>query len=156
MDSEADVSPVRRYLGSALLGAASGMRSTVGFVAVITQGDRDDLPAALRHRLSRQAAGVAVAVELVLDKMPFTGSRLEPAGMAGRLVLGGAAAGLAAARSPGRPVFSSVLVAAAAAALVAKFAHDLRAVVAKKVPDAAVGVVEDLAALGIAAAGSRC
>ncbi len=156
MDSQADASPARRYLGSALLGAASGMRSTVGFAAVVTRGDKDGLPAALRNRFSRQAADLAVAAELVLDKMPFTGSRLEPAGMAGRLVLGGAAAGLAAARSPGRPVFSSVLVAAAAAALMAKLAHDLRAVAAKKVPDAAVGVVEDLAALGIAAAGSRC
>ena len=137
-----------------MLGAASGMRSTVGLAAVLTQGDASGLPAALGRRGVRRAARVAVAVELVLDKMPFTGSRLEPAGIVGRLVFAGAASGLAAHRR-NRPVVGSVIVALGFAALAAKLAHDLRARLAEKMPDSAVAVAEDLAALAVAAAAAR-
>ena len=130
MKSPAEPSLVGCLLPSALLGAASGMRSTVGLAAVIAQGE-PELPALLRHRLAKPAAGVAVAAELVLDKMPFTGSRLEPAGMAGRLMFAGAAA------------------------VTAKLSHDARAHLAKRVPDLAVAVGEDLLALTVAAAGCR-
>jgi hypothetical protein len=146
---------VRTILGSFLLGAASGMRSTVGLAAVIVQGDGDVLPSALSNPRAKPAAGLAVAIELVLDKMPFTGSRLEPAGLAGRFVFAGAAAGLAAQRK-GRPVVLSALIAVATSGLIAKVTHDLRAKLAEKMPDFVVAVDEDLTALVIAVAGSRC
>ena len=101
------------------------------------------------------AAGVAVVVELVLDKMPFTGSRLEPAGMAGRVVFAGVAGALVA-RDRSRSVVPAAVVAIAAAALTAKVAHDLRARLAEHVPDRAVAIMEDLAALGTGLAGCRC
>jgi len=141
-------------IGSALLGAASGMRSTAGFAAVIRRSDADGLPPVFRHRLARSAAALAVATELVLDKMPFTGSRLEPRGMAGRLVFAAAAAGLAA-RQRACPAVPAVLVAAVTAAATAKAAHDIRARLAETLPDPAVAVAEDLAALGLAAAACR-
>jgi len=49
-----------------------------GLAAVIARGDAETLPAVLCHRLAAPAAGVAVVVELVLDKMPFTGSGSNP------------------------------------------------------------------------------
>ena len=146
--------PARGLVPSALLGAASGMRSTAGLAAVIVIGKGDALPAFLQHRLAKPAAGAALAIELVLDKMPFTGSRLEPAGMAGRLVFAGAAAGLPT-REKARPVVPAVLVAVAAAAVSAKVTHDLRAFAAKKLPDLVIAVGEDLAAVRIAALGCR-
>ena len=154
MKSPTEPTIAHDLLGSALLGAATGMRSTVGLASVLVEGDTDGLPAALQHPVAKPAAGVAVAIELVLDKMPFTGSRLEPAGIGGRLVFAGAAAGLAA-RRRARPVVASVLIAVAAAGVTAKVAHDLRARLAKKMPDRAVAVVEDLAALAVAAAAGR-
>ena len=141
-----------RLLPSARVGAASGMRSTAGLAAVIVRGDGVQLPNVLGHRLAAPAAGVAVVVELVLDKMAFTGSRLEPAGLAGRVVFAGVAGALVA---PDRSVVPAAVVAIAAAVLTAKVAHDLRARLAEHVPDRAVAVVEDLAALGTAFAGCR-
>ncbi len=141
---------LRRFLPAALVGAASGMRSTAGLAAVIVRGDAEKLPAVLRHRLASPAACVGVAVELVLDKMPFTGSRLEPAGMAGRVAFAGVAGALVA-----RERLAAAAVAIAAAALTAKGAHDVRARLAETLPDRAVAVVEDLAALGTAFAGCR-
>jgi uncharacterized membrane protein len=91
----------------------------------------------------------------VLDKMPFTGSRLEPAGMAGRVVFAGVAGALVA-RDRSRSVVPAAVVAIAAAALTAKVAHDLRARLAEHVPDRAVAIMEDLAALGTGLAGCRC
>jgi len=147
-----DCTRLRRFLPSALVGVATGMRSTAGLAAVIVRGDAEKLPAVLRHRLAGPAAGVGLAVELVLDKMPFTGSRLEPAGMAGRVVFAGVSGALVA--SDGS-VVPAAIVAVVAAALSAKVAHDLRARLAEQVPDRAVAVVEDLAALATAFAGCR-
>jgi hypothetical protein len=141
-----------RFLPSALVGAASGMRSTAGLAAVIVRGDNERLPALFRHRLAPPAACVAVAVELVLDKMPFTGSRLEPAGMAGRVVFAGVAGALVGRE---RSAVASAAVAIAAAVLIAKVAHDVRARLAESVPDRAVAVLEDMAALGTAFAGCQ-
>jgi len=129
------------------------MRSTTGLAAVIALGD-DGLPAALRHRLAAPAAAVAVVVELVLDKMALTGSRLEASGMVGRLGFSGMAAGLVARRSA-RPLIPAVLVAVGAAAATAKIAHDVRARLAKTMPDRAVAVAEDLVALTLVSAGYR-
>jgi len=140
-------------LPSALLGVASGMRSTAGLAGVIVTTDAERLPALCRHRLARPAAFVAVGVELVLDKMPFTGSRLEPAGMAGRVLFAGLAAALVA---RDRSAVQACAVAVAAAVLSAKLAHDLRARLAERLPDRAVAVAEDLAALGTAFVACRC
>jgi hypothetical protein len=55
-----------------------------------------------------------------------------------------------------RTAVPAAAVAIAAAALTAKVAHDVRARLAENMPDRAVAVVEDLAALGTAFAGCRC
>lgn len=130
------------------------MRSTAGLAAVIHEGDGTGLPGLLGHPLARTGAQLAVGAELVVDKMPFAGSRLEAPGLAGRLLFAGAAAALIARRDES-PIMPALVVALAAAALVAKVAHDVRALVATKVPDQLVAVVEDGLALGTARLGAR-
>ncbi len=49
----------------------------------------------LTSRWAAFALGVAAAGELVADKLPFVPDRLMPAALAGRVILGGTASGLA-------------------------------------------------------------
>jgi hypothetical protein len=171
------VGAMRIVAGSALVGVASGLRSTAGVGMVVLRGG-PRLPDRLHRRGARRAATTAVGVELVLDKMPFTGSRLEPPGLIARVGFAGLAAGLLAqaggrdraggprhqhrpqrGRASDRPMAAAAVTAAAvgvagAAALVAaKAGHDWRAALAKERPDAAIAVVEDAIAVGMAAAG---
>ena len=154
MRSAARSSTGRHLLGVSLLGAASGMRATVGLAAVVVGRGRSGLWSPFDHSLAKPAAVVAVGAEMVVDKLPSTGSRLEPAGMAGRLLFAALAAGLVCQRQR-RPKLPAVLLATAAAAVTAKVAHDLRERAAQARPDRDIAVVEDMAALATAAVGSR-
>jgi len=90
----------------------------------------------------------------VADKLPSAPSRLEPAGLGGRVVLA-AAAGAVLARGAKDPLLPAVVVAAAAALLSARIGHDVRAAASKRVPPAAAATAEDMVALGLAAASAR-
>ena len=90
----------------------------------------------------------------MVDKLPNTPSRLEPAGIAGRLVLGALAAGLGA-RSRQAPWPPAAAIGASSAIVSAKVGHDARAHFARNLPDPPVAVVEDAVAVGLAAAGAR-
>ncbi|WP_433891110.1 DUF4126 family protein [Streptomyces sp. CA-111067] len=88
-------------VGAALVGAASGLRSQTGLaaVALTTPAVHVSRPVALLsgHRGSVGAATAAVG-EIVADKFPGIPSRLSPAGVTSRVLLGAlAAAALAAA-----------------------------------------------------------
>lgn len=137
----------------ALLGAASGMRSTIGLAAVVSTGRRATLPGPLTYRLARPCAMAAVGAEMVVDKLSSTGSRLEVPGMAGRLVFAGAAGALLASRESAM-VVPGAAVAVLASALAAKITHDLRAAAANKVPDRVVAVAEDVLATFVARLGA--
>ena len=138
--------------GSVLLGAASGLRGQIG-VAVIAVRSDPSLPPILRHRWSRRVLVAAAVGELIADKLPSTPSRLEPPGIVGRLVLGALAAGLfAQTRQAPWPPASGI--GAASAIVAAKIGHDIRAQLAKQVPDPAVAVVEDTVALSLAIEGA--
>ena len=54
---------------AAVLGAATGMRSTVALTALILRRS-DGLPAVLRHPAARLIAATADGAELVVDKLP--------------------------------------------------------------------------------------
>jgi uncharacterized membrane protein len=95
----------------------------------------------------------AAAGELVVDKLPTTPSRLAPAGLASRLVLGALAASLFARTRQARWL-PAAAIGASSAAVAAKVGHDVRAVVANHASDSAVAVVEDALALRLAAAGA--
>jgi hypothetical protein len=145
--------PTPALLGrAAALGAATGMRSTVALAALILRRS-EGLPAVLRHPAARPAAAVADAGELVADKLPTTPSRLEPPGLAGRVVSASLAAAVLARSGHRRPI-PAMAVASAAALAAAKVCHDARAALARHLPDPVVGVAEDALAIGLAALGS--
>jgi uncharacterized membrane protein len=139
-------------LRAAVLGAATGLRSTVALAALVLRGG-DGLPAALRHPAARPVAVAASGGELVTDKLPGTGSRLAPLSLAGRVTCAGLAAAVLARAGRQAPV-PAVLVAAAAALAAAKVGHDARAALGRRLPDPVVAVAEDALAIGLAAAGS--
>jgi uncharacterized membrane protein len=142
--------PASGALGrAAVLGAAAGLRGTVAPAALIVRG-RDGLPAVLRHPAARRIAAIADGAELVIDKLPATPSRLDPPGLAGRLISASLAAAVLA-RSAYRGPIPAVLTASAAALAAAKIGHDARAALARRFPDPVVAVAED--ALAIAALG---
>jgi hypothetical protein len=87
-------------LRSFVLGAVTGMRSQLG-VAVLAWSEpasgRDTRALRLlRSGPGRGLTGVGAAVELVADKLPSTPSRLEPQGLAFRLLAGAGVGALAA------------------------------------------------------------
>ena len=135
-----------------LLGAASGLRSQIG-VAVIAVRSDPSLAPILRQPWTRRFLVAAAVGELIADKLPNTPSRLELPGIVGRLMLGALAASLYAQtrRAPWAPAAG---IGAASAIAAAKIGHDLRAQLAKQVPDPAVAVVEDTIALGLAFEGA--
>ena len=137
---------------AAVLGAATGMRSTVALAALILRRS-DGLPAALRHPAARWIAATADGAELVADKLPGTPSRLDPPGLIGRLIFAGLAAAVLA-RSEHRGPIPSMLTASVAALASAKICHDVRAALARRLPDPAVAVAEDALAIELAAIGS--
>lgn len=134
-----------------LLGLATGIRSTAGFgiLAISGSADRDPFvrPAGLRR-----AIGGSVLVEAVVDKIGVLPPRTDPVPLAGRALLGGAAAALAASRFG-----SSRLVAAFAGALsatAAAFAATrVRAAARRRgTPDLLPAVAEDAVVGSLAAA----
>ena len=137
---------------AAVLGAATGMRSTVALAALIMRSS-DGLPAVLRHPAARRIAATADGAELLVDKLPGTPSRLDPPGLTGRLISASLAAAVLA-RSEHRGSIPSMLTASAAALAAAKICHDARAALARRVPDPVVAVAEDALAIGLAAIGS--
>jgi uncharacterized membrane protein len=149
-----NVSPTWRdaVVGSVLLGAASGARGQLGVATVVARSD-PSLPGIFRHPWTRRLLVAAAAGELVVDKLPTTPSRLEPAGIAGRLAMGALAGGLFA-RTRRAPWLPAAAIAAASAIVAAKIGHDVRARLAQRAPDPAIAVLEDALAFGLAVAGA--
>ena len=104
-----------------LLGAATGLRSTVALAALVVRHN-DGLPAALGHPAVQAAAAIARAGELVADKLPTTPSRLAPRGGSSRLIAASLAAAVLARGEARSPVPAVVI--ASAAALAAALAED--------------------------------
>jgi uncharacterized membrane protein len=107
----------------------------------------------LRNPAARRIAAIVDGRGLVADKLPMTPSRLDPPGLAGRLISAGLAAAVLARSAHWTPI-PAVLTASAAALAAARVCHDARAALARRVPDPAVAMVEDVLAIGIAAVGS--
>jgi uncharacterized membrane protein len=99
---------------AALLGAATGGRSMAGIAAVALTTPPGADPAWLGGRWGRIGATMGALGELVGDKLPATGSRLEPLPLAGRVV-SGAIVGFLVSQRDGRPSGAPVLAAAAGA-----------------------------------------
>jgi uncharacterized membrane protein len=91
--------------------------------------------------------------KLVIDKLPATPSRLEPPGLAGRVVSASLAGAVLARSGRQRPLLA-MAIASAAAVAAAKVGHDARAALARHLPDPVVAVAEDALAIGLATLGS--
>ena len=136
-------------LSAALLGAATGLRSQSGIAAIALGRDTEGLPAALAGPRARAVVTAGALGELVIDKLPNTGSRLEPGPLAARIILGGLAGGQLA-RAGHHPALPAAGLAALAALISAKVGHDIRAAVAKKWNDPVAAVLEDAVTFGLA------
>ncbi|MBP0461548.1 hypothetical protein JFN87_29425, partial [Streptomyces bomunensis] len=79
---------------AALIGAATGLRSTWGPAALSWTATRHDIPPSATALLVRRPAGVATlaaaVAECAADKSPVIPSRLSASGLVPRLVLGAA------------------------------------------------------------------
>lgn len=138
---------------AALAGAATGLRSTIG-VGALVESASGGLPAVALTTPARVVAGLGVGGELIVDKLPTTPSRLEPPGLAARIVLA-AVAGAVLARARDRRIAPAALVAAGTAVVSARLGHDLRRLAATRVPPLAAALGEDVVALGVAALAVR-
>src|SRR3954468_23115071 len=94
---------------AALVGAATGLRSTIGVGALVETASRG-LPAFATTSPARVVGGGGVAGGLAVAKRPKTASRLEPPGLPARIVLA-AVAGAALARASERPMVPAALLA---------------------------------------------
>jgi uncharacterized membrane protein len=122
-------------------------------VAVVVARSDPSLSPIFLRAWTKRLLIAAAAGELVADKLPNTPSRLEPAGIAGRLALG-ALAGSLYAQTRQTPWMPAAAIGAGSAIVAAKIGHDVRAQLAKHVSDPAVAVVEDTIAFGLATAGA--
>jgi uncharacterized membrane protein len=138
--------------GAILAGAATGLRSTVSVAALINRRP-SGLPTWLAGQSVAVVAPVARTGELVVDKLPSTPSRLEPAGLAAR-VASAALAGAVIARSTDQSVSLAAIVASAAALASARVGHDVRVAASDRLPPCAVAAAEDGLALALAGAAS--
>jgi uncharacterized membrane protein len=136
-------------LRSALLGLATGSRSSLGFAGPILAAPRGSGPG--RSPLpAKVATTVALAVELVADKQPGAPSRLSPAGLPSRL-LGGFEGGARMATRSGAngalPATTGLVAAAAGSVAGAAW----RRWAATRMPSLTAALLEDGAALALAA-----
>ena len=145
-------SPAAVLWRAALAGGATGLRSTVAIASLI-DGGAPGLPAPLTRPRARTAARIAVAAELVIDKLPWTPSRLERRGLTARVA--SAAAAVVLGRDANGLVLPKVLVAATATLVSARVGHDVRVAAEKRFPPLAAAAVEDALALTLAAAARR-
>jgi hypothetical protein len=124
------------------LGVAAGMRSTLGLAGPALTGGASGL---------RRLVPVAgVAGEIVVDKLPFTPSRLEPPGLYGRFLAGAGGAAALARREHAAPAWP-VIAGCAGAALGTYGGAAWRAASVKQRADWHGAVAEDLVALALAA-----
>ncbi|MFC7279276.1 hypothetical protein ACFQS1_35390 [Paractinoplanes rhizophilus] len=124
-------------LRAAALGAAAGGRSVTPLAAL---ADRGTL---------RVAARLAALGELVVDKLPGTPSRLAPAPLAGRVVIGALSAAIYAHRQ-GRSVLLPAAVAGAAAYAASYAGAGWRALAGRHGLDLPAALAEDAATVALA------
>jgi uncharacterized membrane protein len=141
---------------AATLGAVAGMRSQLPLALLALRAQRQ--PAAQRVARYgpfpatplRALASLAAVGELIGDKLPSTPSRLDPAPLAARFVLGGFAGGIVSADFGGSRI-AGALCGAAGAGLGAFAGYHLRrrAGEASGFPDPLFGAVEDGIAIAL-------
>lgn len=158
-NAASDTTPTNVYIRSASLGFVGGLRSMTPFAVLSllrtgndSSGSPSDPLQYLNTPVARIITGVLAAGEIFGDKLPFIPSRLSPAPLAGRVVIG-ALVGWAICRQANQsPVIGAILGAVGAASGSAA-GYYARAWLAKvtKLPSPVLGIVEDLLAVGAGA-----
>jgi uncharacterized membrane protein len=142
------------WVKCAALGLATGARASAALTALTWSAGRQD-PSWLAHPATKALASAMSAGESIGDQLPAAPSRLNPGGLAPRLVLGAGAGALLARRHRGSP-WTGAAVALAAAGVGAVAGHRLRAVAADKLgSDHPGAVVEDAIVVGLGAYAGR-
>ena len=143
----------------AMIAGATGARCMTGLAAVAHA--RADNPDALgtttvgKH-LDRDIArltALAAVGELVGDKLPFAGDRIAPGALLGR-VAAGAVIGAAVANITGHERRNAAIGGAVAAFVGAHLSFQFRKALSRHMPPLLAALVEDVAVLGLAAAGT--
>ena len=138
---------------AATLGAVSGGRSQLAVAAVsltTPAGERSRPASALAGRWTKATLTGTAVGELCVDKYPGTPSRLSPAGLTPRLLLGALAAASLAARRH-EPRLAPATVAAVTALAGAVVGSRWRAAVQRRgAPDWPTALAEDLVVLTLA------
>src|SRR5688572_30558317 len=129
------------------LGALSGMRSMAGPAALMLDHEDHDIDRGPRRVLERVVPLLAVG-EMIADKLPFMGDRIDPLPLAGRAAMGALVGGVIAREEHGSVMLGG-LIGAVAAVAVAHVAYQLR----KRLPGSNVfgGVLEDGIVIGLGA-----
>jgi uncharacterized membrane protein len=140
--------------GSCLIGAATGLRSQMGMAAVILGTSPEALPSKLRGKAVTPVAVTFALGELVVDKLPSTPKRTEPAGLAGRIALGALSAAILAS-SIGRGGRVPAVIGAATAVGSAFAGMTVRAKLSEHLPPVLVALGEDLLSASLAAEAVR-
>jgi uncharacterized membrane protein len=143
----------------AMIAGATGARSMTGIAAVAHA--RVGQPAApgmfnVGQRLDHQIAKVTTALalgELLADKLPNVGDRIAPGSLAGR-VAAGAVVGAAIANLTGHDRRNAAIGGAVAAFVGAHLSFQFRKSLSRVLPPVLAAVIEDVAVLGLAAAGT--
>jgi uncharacterized membrane protein len=145
----------RAYVSAAVLGVVAGMRTQLPMALLAFAAREGAFASHAGPPLSLLRAPAALPVlatsalgELVVDKLPFTPSRLAPGPLLGRLACGGLA-GAAVTHESKAPLFTGALLGAAGAGLGAFAGYHLRAALGRStgISDPVWGAVEDVSAL---------
>lgn len=125
-----------------LIGITAGMRCFLAPAFVVSR----------QTSCGRNANLVAIAAavgELVADKTPYIGSRLDAGPLAGRVIVGALCGARVAAKKGGNAALGLAVGGAAAYASAHFFYHLRRSATESGIPDLAFAVAEDAAALVI-------
>ena len=147
---------------AAVLGVVAGMRSLAAPAALARHlAQQPIVPASgvellLTHPAAPRALGLASAVEHLADKLPVIPPRTDPGPLAARMATGALCGGVIARRAGESAVAGAVVGALAAAAATFAFYHLRRALTEDAgLPDAAVALAEDVAAVALGEAALR-
>jgi uncharacterized membrane protein len=121
------------------LGAMSGMRSMSGPAVLAMRAPE-------QNALTRAIPALAVG-EMIADKLPFMGDRIDPLPLAGRAMMGALVGGYLAREDDGNVILGGLL-GAATAVIVAHLAYRAR-IKATESLGATAGFVEDGLVIGI-------
>ena len=148
------------FIDSVAAGFVTGLRSQLIFAVMARSARRGEFGATcgppiawLRISAVEKVITISAANELVVDKLPMTPNRIDPAPLAGRLILG-TLAGSALAVATGNRAAGGALggMMGAVAGSFAGYWARTRSVRATGLPDMVVALTEDAIAIGLARA----